>query len=527
MTRSLDETRIESDRLKALLDSGIRARLLQLPGVFHVCVGAKESGERVDPELCFRVYVRTKLPADQLPRDAIIPEHIEGVRTDVNTVSPKKPTEDNTRYRPIKGGIQITNGHEVPGMDAFGNTIFANTNGTLGCLGTDRRRNCGVFALTNWHVLFIGGGGIGSNIFQPYSLTNRNNTFEANPIHNDTTDVIGRVVDGVINDKVDCGIFSINTSCCNLCEIRYRNEINNLDLDGYSGIRGIARAVENRPVYIVGRTSGRQKGIVTTVDEADFSLPYHSVSDSRVSASDTHTQNFRGQITIRPFDPAIRRFSDDGDSGAVVVNEHSEVVGLLFAADTEPDEHGVFKSSANHISDVLDALRLLRGIEFEVSCSQPPQNRVMAENRATISIPEIVDPMQPEGALLALEQKMNEHPGTRDLMYAVRHHRQETIDLVNHCRPVLVAWRRCHGPEFLASIFDAFLEGKDELPNTIKGIQLHDLLNRMMVVLGIHGSTELQVAINHYGSMILDAVKDNHTFSGIIKNLGTGVGASQ
>src|SRR5581483_4543646 len=94
---------------REMLAAGAEARLREIPGVYHVSVGAKERGGRLAQEMCIRVYVRTKQPLESLaPRDRI-PRELGGLQTDVNVVNGGRPLANFGRYRPVKGGIAITN----------------------------------------------------------------------------------------------------------------------------------------------------------------------------------------------------------------------------------------------------------------------------------------------------------------------------------------------------------------------------------------------------------------------------------
>src|SRR4051794_39551590 len=104
-----DQLRAENQAIRAMLAQGIERSLLSLPNVLHVSVGLKQSGGRLSDQLCVRVYVNEKKPLAELRPEDTIPLRVHGIPTDVNVVGAFEFSEDNTRYRPIKGGIQITN----------------------------------------------------------------------------------------------------------------------------------------------------------------------------------------------------------------------------------------------------------------------------------------------------------------------------------------------------------------------------------------------------------------------------------
>lgn len=63
-------------------------RLLQYKNVIGVGIGNRIKGGRRLEEPCIKVYVKIKKPKDQLPPDQVIPEEIEGFKTDVEEMEP-------------------------------------------------------------------------------------------------------------------------------------------------------------------------------------------------------------------------------------------------------------------------------------------------------------------------------------------------------------------------------------------------------------------------------------------------------
>jgi hypothetical protein len=123
-----------------------QARLLALPGVHTVAVGAKYVNGQPTNEPAILVYVVEKKPLVSLSTLERIPAEIDGVKTDV--IQASLPTlrqggqqggaEDIEPHDPLVGGVQIE----------IGAGRFV---GTLGCIGfypADNR----VVGITNWHV---------------------------------------------------------------------------------------------------------------------------------------------------------------------------------------------------------------------------------------------------------------------------------------------------------------------------------------------------------------------------------------
>lgn len=286
------ERKAIQDRLLALRDR-VEAELRSIPGVVGVGVGFKERGGDLTEEIVFRVYVEEKRPLDDVPPAERIPDEIHGVKTDVLTVTVDTPQVDTSKYRPIKGGIQIGNG--------------SGSVGTLGCLA---KRNAGgdVVVVSNHHVLLAGGVTVADDVDvgQPdYSVCCCCGCNE-----------IGKVLNGSIGGLVDCAIASVDSDVTKVHEIA---EI--------GAVAGSDTAVVGDIVRKRGRTTGLTSGSVIDVAYANSSTAGHSFTD---------------QIRIAPSgaDP----FVSPGDSGSAVVNETNHVVGIVWGAS---NNHGTASSIAN------------------------------------------------------------------------------------------------------------------------------------------------------------------------------------
>src|SRR5690349_20513296 len=126
-----EQLKAENQAIRDLLAAGAEEQLRAIPGVVHVSVGIKERAGGITDELCIRVYVKEKKDEKALSSDELIPAEINGVQTDVNVVGEFEFSEDNTRYRPIKGGIQISNRIIVLNDAGTGTQM---SRGTLGCI---------------------------------------------------------------------------------------------------------------------------------------------------------------------------------------------------------------------------------------------------------------------------------------------------------------------------------------------------------------------------------------------------------
>ena len=270
MKSSRAERLKEQNRLLRIRDD-VEKELKKIPGVFGVGVGLKEKAGEITEEFCFRVYVHEKKAKKNIPDSQLIPKEIQGVKTDVLIVREEKfIAEDNSKYRPLQGGIQIGNNK-------------SSSIGTLGCIAT-LDADGSIVLLSNHHVLFAGSGGIGDKVGQP--------------THSSccccTCNEIGIILDGEKNATVDCAIARITSN------EGFTNEIKDI-----GWIAGTNLAVVGDRVRKRGRTTRLTEGTVTDVV---------------------------GKVEITPV-AALPPFASFGDSGSVVINDDNEVVGLLYAID--------------------------------------------------------------------------------------------------------------------------------------------------------------------------------------------------
>ncbi len=86
----------------------------------------------------------------------------------------------------------------------------------------------------------------------------------------------------------------------------------------------------------------------------------------------------------------------------------------------------------------------------------------------------------------------------------VRRHREEVARLIDHCRPVTVAWHRQQGPAFAVAVNRSHREPAYRIPRRINGVSRHELLIAMARALGQHGSAALQEDLRVHGLDLVD-----------------------
>jgi hypothetical protein len=475
-----EQLKAENKAIRDMLATGPGEELLAIPGVVHVSVGLKQKGGKITDQLCIRVYVKEKKDEENIPPDERIPPEINGVPTDVNIIRQFEFSLDFTRYRPIKGGIQVTN--RIIGLNNAGDGTQMPV-GTMGCAAIDKTDDAPVL-LSNWHVLYGNFGRNGDKVYQPAPSTLQPVDIADLPYRpRDDNDKIAVLRRNAISEKVDGAIAAIDvSSCCRCCGIHYSNEINGLSVivNGQprpprNTIVGDEAAVSGMTVFKVGQSTLRTEGVVVDDNYPSFDI-----------TKDGTTYTFTGQIHIENINNTLP-FSDHGDSGSVIINLSNKIVGLLFASGIPPAGSGLpFLSLANHISDVLSELNI------RIPYSQDVE--VIAGETLTDVPSAVLEAPVPE-PYRALRERLESKEVTAKLFALGQRHSEEIAYLVNHCRPVTVAWHRSHGPALLATVMCAVRDGHYKLPATVKGVAPFEVLERMRDALSQHGSAALREMI--------------------------------
>jgi hypothetical protein len=399
--------------------------LLKLSGVHAVGVGFRRVNGRLTDEVVIAVSVDKKKPLDELAPEEIVPSEIDGVKTDV--VEEERPVlqTDTKEYRPLKGGVQI----ESDGGSDAGTT--KTSDGTLGCEAQTVDDNTTVL-LTNAHVL--AGIKTGEEVYQPVKESNCSNCCPT---------AVAKKLKAVNNEKVDAAIAKI------VKDVKIKPTI--VDIGDVAGTNVY---VEGESVRKRGARTGLTSGIVS----------HWNVTG--LSATDTP---YDEQLKIVP--AGSERFSNEGDSGSVIVNESNEVIGLLWGGSPNGDY-----SMANEIQNVMDAL----GIKIVAAdpSEAPAEEEVVMTDRQNLVAAVLSDLRQTE-------------QGRRYLEYYFRHH-AEIRQLVNTNRRVATAWHRNHGPVVFRSVISLAQDRESILPEEIEGRALALCLDGILGAFLKYGSPALK-----------------------------------
>jgi len=287
-------------------------------GIEGLGVGEKISQGQPTGELALRVYVERKLPkrrlANPIPPAVHVPvPQVVELTTDVIELGHLEPQSFRERARPAMPGCGL--GHR------------AATVGTFGCL-VKRRGDDARYILSNSHVLAdVGFGQSGDPIVQPGSLDGGT---EADDALATLADFVPFRFDDVgYDNQVDAAI----------ARVRRRNWVVTQIRELGVAPAGVGRVIRRgMQIKKVGRTTGYTTGVIQDI-HFRMGLTY-----PRPNGGQTGRVGFKDQVLCS-------RYSDSGDSGAVVLNSSNRVIGLHFAG-------AVGGSVFNRIHHVLRLLRI-------------------------------------------------------------------------------------------------------------------------------------------------------------------------
>lgn len=495
MPRSLDELKAENERLTRVLDDGARAQLMALPDVVHVAVGLRERGGLATDEFTLKVFVDEKVAAAELPPDRMIPVAIANVGIDVCAVPTGRFHADDSRERPLVGGTQITNGIKVWESDAHTTSISGGTLGTV----VYRRSDSAPAILTCWHVVTVHGGKEGDPLFQPAPNPDKtpdreNDTYPKRP--DNSANMVATIGKAVVSAKIDGAIALVDhchSWCCD-CGTDSTQDVKGLAIGGSDTLTGVKAAVVGTDVVKVGRVTGRTAGKVMTVD-----------GTANILNTDGITRRFTGQIFVQGTD---KRFSEEGDSGAVIVNPQREIIGLLFAGEDPRDMPGkppeALLTFVNHIEDVLTELDVFF-----------PSTAKQASLHTSVSTATGETP----GLLEEFSSRLGGTAPGRELLERFTLHRREVVELVNHHRRVTIAWHRAQGPAWLAAFGRGARRQGYVLPSEIDGVERRVAVSGFHAALAEHGSESLRADLREIAPSLLEAFAGCRTFDELVETL--------
>jgi len=275
-------------------------------GIGEKIVDGAETGR-----LAVKVFVKQKIEASSVDSQALVPETVGDVETDVEEVGEIEAFMFSTGERPAPGGVSIGN-------------CNVNLAGTLGCLV---RRGSRTYVLSNNHVMAaVNQGPVGVGIPQP-------GLFDGGVCPDDVIAALTRWIGISFTSAnlVDCAIARV--SDLSLVDARILRDDGTRD----TIVLPVVSPALNLWVRKSGRTTQNTQGWIDAVN-ITVNVNYGAAG----------TAQFRHQFRVRG-NPAP--FSDRGDSGSLVTTlAGNQPVGLLFAGNA-----GSNTTFCNPIQTVLNA----------------------------------------------------------------------------------------------------------------------------------------------------------------------------
>jgi hypothetical protein len=402
-------------------------------------------------------------------------------------------TQDVDRHSPLLGGITITNFMK----DSAGQYMH----GTLGCFatidGVSGPKN--IVLVSNHHVLAAHGGAVGNKVNQPRVIGGLLDDANPNPIA--TINNLG--LEGPhpftypseteVAYYIDCATAKLDIDVSSWCDCNcgqsYKNELRELNIGGNSKLTGVARAVDGETVHKSGRLTGRTQGVI----EDPLGVAILTNYTPPVTAENV--------ILVNPANPPDHVFADRGDSGSALVNNQSQLIGLVFGAQDSTMPNPI--AFACHIAPVLDLLEIT-----PISTQNPPvgpAGHARSNRMVRVGGPEM-EGLQDH--TVELQERLRRTPTGAALYDAFLAHRSEVVGLVNRHRPTTIAWHRGKGPTFFAHLAENARHPEHPIPFEVEGVTRGELLERMEEALTAHGSESLRQVIAEHREAVLGLVDD-------------------
>jgi len=298
-------------------------------------VGYKEVGGARTDELCVIVSVATKVLRAELAPGDLVPQVLEGIKTDVQETGMIRALQDRTgKWRPAPGGVSC--GH----IDI--------TAGTLGCLAS---RGDQIYILSNNHVL------ANSNQGQPGDPILQPGPYDGGTIEDQIATLEEFVPINFGTDIPTCPVATGTAATFNwmarLVGSQHRlqafQENSEMNLVDAAIARPISADLVEKRILEIGEPQGvsegtlglkiRKSGRTTGLTSGEITQVYATV---QVSYGTGKTAIFTDQLIAGAM-------SSGGDSGSAVLDESERVIGLLFAGSDSV-------TIINRIQNVVEAL---------------------------------------------------------------------------------------------------------------------------------------------------------------------------
>lgn len=278
---------------------------------------------------------------------------------------------------------------------------------------------------------------------------------------------------------------------------------------GVNAISGLAEGAKAPPggvnpgVFIAGWAPAKDNERVR-VAAFDGIIGGIVMTNQPVENTEGEMQNGQLVITVDP-GQGKDAVSGSGDSGAIVVNEFNQVVGIMSGRPLK-NKNSISEVSMRIIASPIQTV--LHVLKIEIESAVPSTSHA---GRVLLEVPDRIAVMRSEPEfdaqpLLGLERELRATPTGAALIDAGYRHASEISDLVHHCRRVTLAWHRGHGPSWVAHLLNAARDESYAIPSEIDGVGRLALLELMRDRLAEHGSAALRDDIARHADALLASV---------------------
>jgi hypothetical protein len=457
-----------AEEWKQLINRASRA-LGDRRGVDGVGIGDRVRGRRERAEPVLRVFVSRKLARSQLRRDEMVPPEFEGVATDVaqtprfrRIAAPGASlghyTSDETRSRPLIGGQRIQS-------DALsvGGTLGFFVKGTTQDVPDTR-----VFAVTNAHVLFkaLALQSAGVRVGQPEA------SIFARCCHYYFGTYPGKN-GAYLDDLMDVGLIQL-----------YGQQVYSpavLDIGNITGQLPDNQIVKGLPV--------QKRGFMTRLTGGTIKEPLTNFIKKGFVSHNVFT------VQPNPSASGTPTFADGGDSGSAVLDANGNLVGILFAAVTDPTDADVGMGVGYSIATVMKRFSFNKAnltLETGGGTRVAPGPTAAETPGSLVPLP-VAHQMEADLTQSAAGQRLTE--------LWVRH-ASELNQLVRDNRRVGVLWQRAKGPDLLQAALRSAYHRDNPFPTEIAGRPVDHCVADLLDLFARYGSPSLGDDIRDHRALL-------------------------
>lgn len=520
-------------------------RLFSIPGVVRVGYGLKEKGNEVLQEYVLRVYVNSKRPLSEIPKDEVIPPVINGIKTDVHVLTESAPTKSLFTSK-ARAGEKLTTYEDLGGARI---SLFS---GTITCLVRKNNQN---YALSCGHCYsqslrdapYAGNGNL---VFIP-------DTSNCDCLGIDcrdkagVVDALGKVTDPLVSShnvnfslngrdyEIDCGLALLEN------EVTCNNNIDHIGLLSQQ-IRDVLPDIILSAVVQVqkyGAVTGYTTGTITEILYVETMpgpvihvmtiLPSQGKAfkeEYEISQSSTLTIQqiidlFQGKpVTARranPADPTGRRlifegkiFSNHGDSGSAIVDMNRKLVGNLhkgsFVNISTTNGQVSVPTGTTSACFIVPTFSFL-GLDPNTAIIQtvPSAGETIAINEEDFETDQF--------DLIKVEQLISSTIRGRSILDDFYQHGEELVQLIHHNRRVRFCWIYNKCPQFIvATISSAKRNRLEPFKKTLDGKSFITAFKKLEKVLLEEGSLSLQETLLRHSDFIESIMTQCENFQDVI-----------